>query len=63
MGLNVTLDVDSELAEARFERSVETSCYFCLRETLENVGRHAGGAPAWVTLRRQPDRLIFLGAR
>jgi signal transduction histidine kinase len=59
MGLNVTLDVDSELAEARFERSVETSCYFCLRETLENVGRHAGGAPAWVTLRRQPDRLIF----
>ncbi|MDP9233277.1 MAG: hypothetical protein M3P01_01845 [Actinomycetota bacterium] len=59
MGLNVTLDVDSDLAEARFERSVETSCYFCLRETLENVGRHAGGAPAWVTLKRQPDKLSF----
>jgi signal transduction histidine kinase len=47
------------LAEARFDRSVETSCYFCLRETLDNVARHAGGAQARVTVQREHDRLIF----
>jgi signal transduction histidine kinase len=59
IGLDVTLNVDPELAEARFDRSVETSCYFCLRETLDNIARHAGGAHAWVDINRQSNRLLF----
>jgi signal transduction histidine kinase len=59
IGLEVTLNVDQDLAEARFDRSVETSCYFCLRETLDNIARHAGGAHAWVDVGRQSNRLMF----
>jgi signal transduction histidine kinase len=59
IGLDVTLNVDPDLADARFDRSVETSCYFCLRETLDNIGRHARGADAWVDIKRQSDRLTF----
>jgi signal transduction histidine kinase len=58
-GLDATLQVDEQLTEARFERSVETSCYFCLRETLDNICRHAAGAHAWVDIRQESGRLIF----
>jgi signal transduction histidine kinase len=58
-GLEVDLEVDKDLEEARFQRAVETSCYFCLRETLDNVGRHARGAHAVVLLHRRDDRLAF----
>jgi signal transduction histidine kinase len=59
IGLDVTLNVDQNLVEARFKRSVETSCYFCLRETLDNIARHAAGAHAWVDITRQANRLTF----
>jgi signal transduction histidine kinase len=57
-GMNVDLQVDEDLAEERFERSIETSCYFCLKETLDNVARHAGGAAA-VAIERREDQLVF----
>jgi signal transduction histidine kinase len=59
IGLEVSLNVDEDLAEARFDRSVETSCYFCLRETLDNIARHAGGAHAWVDITRGSKGLMF----
>jgi signal transduction histidine kinase len=59
IGLDVTLTVDDGLSEVRFDRSVETSCYFCLRETLDNIARHAGGAHAWIDITRQSDHLEF----
>jgi signal transduction histidine kinase len=59
VGLDATLEVDGELAEARFDRAVETSCYFCVRETLDNVARHASGAHAKVRIHRDAGRLVF----
>jgi signal transduction histidine kinase len=56
---DVSLEVDDDLADTRFDRSVETSCYFCLREALDNVARHAGGAHTRVAVHREHDRLIF----
>ncbi|MEA2509015.1 MAG: hypothetical protein QOG21_1097 [Actinomycetota bacterium] len=58
-GLNVTLTVDDQLTDVRFDRSVETSCYFCLRETLDNIARHTGGAHAQVDITRESNRLMF----
>jgi signal transduction histidine kinase len=58
-GLEVDLQIEDSLASARFDRSIETSCYFCLRETLDNVGRHARGARATVALMRRGERLVF----
>jgi signal transduction histidine kinase len=57
-GLDVDIQFDDELVEARFGRSVETACYFCLKETMDNVGRHAGGA-ATVAIERRDDQLVF----
>ncbi|MDP9223373.1 MAG: hypothetical protein M3P18_05875 [Actinomycetota bacterium] len=54
-----TLLVDDDVIERRFDRTVETACYFCLREALENVARHADGAPTTVTLERRDQRLMF----
>jgi signal transduction histidine kinase len=59
MGLDVDLEVGEQLIDARFARSVETSCYFCLRETLDNIARHAAGAPAGVILQLEKGRLVF----
>ncbi|MEA2507189.1 MAG: hypothetical protein QOH48_1807 [Actinomycetota bacterium] len=58
-GLEIDLHIQDDLVDARFDRAIETSCYFCLRETLDNIGRHARGARAAVTLRRQGERLVF----
>jgi signal transduction histidine kinase len=58
-GSEVELRVEEELVNARFDRAIETSCYFCLRETLDNIGRHAKGARATVTLTRRDDQLVF----
>ncbi|MBA3349328.1 MAG: hypothetical protein H0T12_02120 [Actinobacteria bacterium] len=58
-GLEASLRVDPTLEGVRFERSIETSCYFCIREALDNVLAHARGAEAVVTVDHGADRVSF----
>jgi signal transduction histidine kinase len=52
-------DVRAEGIE-RFSQEVEAAVYFCCLEALQNAGKHAGdGASATVTLRREPEGLVF----
>ncbi|MDQ4028528.1 MAG: hypothetical protein M3214_10845, partial [Actinomycetota bacterium] len=59
-GLDAALAVGDGLREHRFPRSVETTCYFCVREALDNVARHANNAPTWVTIEHINDALSFV---
>jgi signal transduction histidine kinase len=59
IGSQATLQVDDALMEQRFDRSVETACYFCLREALDNAAGYADGAPTTVTIERRDERLWF----
>jgi signal transduction histidine kinase len=44
----------------RLEQPIEAAIYFCCLEALQNAGKHAGeGAHATVTLRREPEGLVF----
>jgi len=58
-GLDASLHADSAIEGVRFERAIETSCYFCILEALENVAHHAGGAEAIVTVDRTEERVSF----
>lgn len=58
-GLDASLRADSAIEGVRFERAIETSCYFCILEALGNVAHHAGGAEAIVTVDRTEDRVSF----
>ena len=58
-GLEASLSVDPALEGVRFDRSIETSCYFCIREALDNVSLHARGAEALVTLEQSAGRVSF----
>ncbi|MDQ3662009.1 MAG: ATP-binding protein, partial [Actinomycetota bacterium] len=58
-GLAASLRVDPALEAMRFDRSIETSCYFCIREALDNVALHAPGAETLVTLELSADRVWF----
>ncbi|MGI8519144.1 MAG: GAF domain-containing sensor histidine kinase, partial [Actinomycetota bacterium] len=58
-GLEASLHVDPALEGVRFERSIETSCYFCIREALDNVALYARGAEALVTLEQSAGRVSF----
>jgi signal transduction histidine kinase len=47
-------------AIGRYPPEVEATVYFCCVEALQNVGKHAGGgARATVTVREEPDGLMF----
>jgi signal transduction histidine kinase len=44
----------------RLEQPIEAAIYFCCLEALQNAGKHAGeGAHATITLRREPEGLVF----
>jgi signal transduction histidine kinase len=44
----------------RFPQQTEAAVYFCCLEALQNAGKHAGeGATATVTVRRDPEGLVF----
>jgi len=58
-GLDAALAVGDGLAEQRFPRAVETACYFCVREALDNVVQHAGKVRTTVTIERRDDSLAF----
>ncbi|MGH8986301.1 MAG: histidine kinase, partial [Acidimicrobiia bacterium] len=52
-------DVQAEGVE-RFAQQTEAAVYFCCLEALQNAGKHAGdGATATVTVRREPEGLVF----
>ena len=52
-------DVQAEGVE-RFPQQTEAAVYFCCLEALQNAGKHAGeGATATVTVRRDPEGLVF----
>ena len=52
-------DVHAEGIE-RFAQQTEAAVYFCCLEALQNAGKHAGeGATAIVTVRRDPEGLVF----
>ena len=53
----IPVTVDAHL-ERRPVPVIETAAYFVVAETLTNAAKHAGGAPAHVTIRREPDRLV-----
>jgi signal transduction histidine kinase len=47
-------------SEPRPSPAVESAAYFIVCETLANVTRHSGANRAWVTIRREPDRLLLV---
>jgi signal transduction histidine kinase len=49
--------VDAQL-DRRPVPVIETAAYFVVAEALTNAAKHAGGAPARVTIRHEADRLI-----
>jgi signal transduction histidine kinase len=51
--------VGDGLAEQRFPRAVETACYFCVREALDNVVHHAARAATTVTIEQRDGALAF----
>jgi len=52
-------DVQAEGVE-RFPQQTEAAVYFCCLEALQNAGKHAGDdATATVTVRRDPEGLVF----
>ncbi|MDQ4027613.1 MAG: hypothetical protein M3214_06115 [Actinomycetota bacterium] len=38
---------------------METTCYFCVHEALDNVAQHAGKVSTTVTIERRDDSLAF----
>lgn len=55
----VDMVVDQQVEGVRFDPAVEVAAYFCCLEALQNVAKHAAGAPAVVTISAQGDQLIF----
>lgn len=55
----VDIVVDQQVEGVRFDPAVEIAVYFCCLEALQNVAKHAAGAPAVVTLSAQNDQLTF----
>ena len=53
----IPVTVDAHL-ERRPVPVIETAAYFVVAEALTNAAKHAGGASAHVTIRREPDRLV-----
>jgi signal transduction histidine kinase len=47
-------------SEPRPSPAVESAAYFIVCEALANVTRHSGANRAWVTIRREPDRLLLV---
>ena len=41
---------DADLANARFEGTIEAAVYFCIREALQNASKHAAGTKLTVNL-------------
>lgn len=55
----VDIVVDHQVEGVRFDPSVEVGAYFCCLEALQNVAKHAAGAPAVVTVSALSDQLTF----
>jgi signal transduction histidine kinase len=59
LGVRAPMAVEVEVPdERRPPPVVETAAYFVVAEALTNVAKHAGGAPARVVVRREPQRLV-----
>jgi signal transduction histidine kinase len=57
LGLDVSLDIRGERPR-RLPDAVQLAAYRIVQESLTNVRRHAGGAPARVSLSFEPERLL-----
>jgi signal transduction histidine kinase len=53
------LELQPELAEARDGFELEAAVYFCIREALQNVAKHAAGAQTTVRLASDGEWLTF----
>lgn len=56
---NIETVVDPSVESLRLSPQVEVAAYFCCLEALQNVTKHAAGAPAVLTITRRDDTLIF----
>ncbi|TYB39400.1 sensor histidine kinase [Actinomadura chibensis] len=54
----VDLDLGDGEAAARAPAAVEAAAYFVVAEALTNIARHSGARHGWVTVRREPGRLL-----
>ena len=59
IGLGTSMRIDEGLASKRFERAIEATGYFCIREALDNAARHAAGAPVRASIEDHGDHLTF----
>ena len=50
IGASVTIDATPAFTEQRFDADVEAGIYFCCFQAIQNVVRHAGGAPGRVRI-------------
>ena len=55
--IDVTVECDPELREARFGQEVEGAGYFLVAEAVANAMKHAGGARVLVRMARRGDQL------
>jgi signal transduction histidine kinase len=53
------LETEGAVAGARYAPAVEAAVYFCVREAVQNVAKHAPGAPATVRLAAVDGGLSF----
>ena len=58
MPFPVEVDVDSALADRRFEEPTEVAAYYVVSEALANVLKHADATRVWIRLARQGDGLV-----
>lgn len=58
-GANATFDVRPGVADLRFDADTEAAVYFCCLQALQNVMRHAGNAPAVVSIDAKGSELRF----
>ena len=57
--IEANLEAGPDLVERRFSEGVEAAVYFCCREALDNVVRHANASSVTVSLWRQDGTLGF----
>ncbi len=59
VGANATVEPEPDVAERRFDADTEACVYFCCLQAIQNVIRHAGNAPAVVSLGLESGTLWF----
>jgi signal transduction histidine kinase len=59
VGAGTEIDAPPGFVQHRFDADVEACAYFCCLQAIQNISRHAGGAPSSVRFATEGDDLVF----